>query len=87
MSGEISLVRNERDSSIPLRSSRNDNGEIKMLLQVHDELVFEVKKDKVKKWAKIIKSEMENAAKLKVPLKVEAKVGRDWRDMGEISNF
>jgi len=55
--------------------------EIRMLLQVHDELVFEVKKDKVKYWALVIKNEMESAAKLKVPLKVEAKVGDNWKEM------
>jgi DNA polymerase-1 len=58
--------------------------EIRMLLQVHDELVFEVREDRVKKWAKVIKEEMENAVRLKVPLKVEAKVGRSWGEMAVI---
>ena len=55
--------------------------EIRMLLQVHDELVFEVRADSVKKWAEIIKKEMENAAKLQVPLKVEALAGNNWAEM------
>ena len=55
--------------------------EIKMLLQVHDELVFEVKENRVDYWAEIIKKEMESAAKLRVPLKVEAKTGNNWKEM------
>jgi DNA polymerase-1 len=55
-----------------------------MLLQVHDELVFEVKNDKVDYWARVIKKEMENTAKLKVQLKVDAKVGKNWKEMKKI---
>jgi DNA polymerase-1 len=58
-----------------------DNQEIKMLLQVHDELVFEVKEDKVEYWAKKLIPLMENAIKLSVPVKVEAKVGDNWGEM------
>ncbi len=50
----------------------------KMLLQVHDELVFEIKKDLVKKTVPEIRKIMENIAKLKVPLVVEAKIGPNW---------
>jgi DNA polymerase-1 len=53
-------------------------GEVKMLLQVHDELVFEVKQDLAEHAQKIITQEMENAFKLNVPLLVEAGVGRSW---------
>ncbi len=52
--------------------------EIKMLLQVHDELVFEVKNDLVKHASKIIKYEMENVYKLRVPIEVEIGVGKNW---------
>ena len=51
-----------------------------MLLQVHDELVFEARENVVTEWARIIKTEMENAVTLKVPLKVSAKAGRNWRE-------
>ncbi len=53
----------------------------RMLLQVHDELVFEVREDKVEHYTKILIPLMENAIKLAVPIKVEAKVGENW---GEI---
>ncbi len=58
--------------------------EIKMLLQVHDELVFEVREDVVAKWEEIIKPIMENSVKLKVPVIVESKVGSNWGDMGKL---
>lgn len=58
-----------------------ENNDIKMLLQVHDELVFEVKEDKVDFWAKKIIPIMESAIKLSVPVTVEAKVGDNWGEM------
>lgn len=58
--------------------------EIKMLLQVHDELVFEVREDAVSKYAGQIKDIMEKAYKLKVPLVAEAKVGQNWGDMEKV---
>lgn len=64
-----------------------NQAEAKMILQVHDELVFEVLEDVVEKWAAVIKVEMEGAAKLKVPLKVDAKAGRNWKEMYAIPNI
>jgi DNA polymerase I len=58
--------------------------EIRMLLQVHDELVFEVRQDKVDHYAKLIKPLMENAIKLSVPITVEAKAGPNWGEMEKI---
>jgi len=55
--------------------------QIRMLLQVHDELVFEVKEGEVEKWAKKLIPLMENAIKLSVPVKVEAKQGENWGEM------
>ena len=49
-----------------------------MLLQVHDELVFEAPKSEVEEAKKLIVHEMENAMKLKVPLKVDVGVGKSW---------
>jgi DNA polymerase I len=60
------------------------NDEIKMLMQVHDELVFEINEDKVDHWVKIIRPMMENAVKLSVPVVAEAKVGNNWGDMKKI---
>ncbi|MEZ2415994.1 DNA polymerase I [Muriicola sp. E247] len=50
----------------------------KMLLQVHDELVFDVYKPELEKAKKMIKAAMESAYKLKVPLDVELGVGENW---------
>ncbi|HUO58115.1 MAG TPA: DNA polymerase I [bacterium] len=52
--------------------------ETAMLLQVHDELVFEAPRDEVEEAKKIITHEMENAMQLKVPLKVDVGVGKNW---------
>jgi len=60
--------------------------DVKMLLQVHDELLFEVKSDKVDKVAGEIKKIMENVIKLKVPVIVDAKVGSNWREMKEVKS-
>ncbi|MGB7395023.1 MAG: DNA polymerase I [Pricia sp.] len=50
----------------------------KMLLQVHDELVFDIHKSELDELKPIIKSEMENAYELDVPLDVELGTGENW---------
>lgn len=64
--------------------SESADKQISMLLQVHDELVFEVQEDKVEYWAKKLIPMMENAIKLSVPVRVEAKVGDNWGEMKAI---
>lgn len=54
------------------------NLESKMILQVHDELVFDVLKTEVDQVKEIVKHEMENAVKIAVPLTVEMNTGNDW---------
>ncbi len=49
-----------------------------MLLQVHDELVFEAPKKEAEEAKKLIVHEMENAIKLKVPVKVDIGMGKSW---------
>ena len=51
-----------------------------LLLQVHDELVFECPKSEAEKAKKIIKEEMEKALELKVPVKVEIGAGKNWAE-------
>ncbi len=58
--------------------------DVKMILQVHDELVFEVPQDMVDEISKVIKEEMESVEKLRVPIVAEIKVGRSWGEMQEI---
>lgn len=55
-----------------------------MLLSVHDELVFEVEKNKVEEYVKKIKPIMESVYKLKVPLVVDAKAGNNWSEMEKL---
>ena len=52
----------------------------RMLLQVHDELVFEAPPEEVPRLSSVVKHEMENVHKLHVPLLVEVGVGENWRD-------
>ncbi|QKQ72891.1 DNA polymerase I [Nostoc sp. TCL240-02] len=56
------------------------NYQAHLLLQVHDELVFEIPPDEWKELQPQIKSVMENAVELSVPLLVEARVGENWMD-------
>jgi DNA polymerase-1 len=53
----------------------------KMILQVHDELVFEVPEDEVDVLRPLVCDLMENAFPMSVPLKVEASTGRNWEDL------
>ena len=60
----------------------SNNADCKMLLQVHDELIFEVKESKIEKYRALIRQEMENALDplitLDVPLLVESSFGDNW---------
>ncbi|MFQ2824280.1 DNA polymerase I [Aeromonas allosaccharophila] len=51
---------------------------IRMLMQVHDELVFEIREEKLEEYTAIIKEKMSAAAELHVPLVVEAGTGDNW---------
>jgi DNA polymerase-1 len=53
----------------------------RMLLQVHDELVFEVPEDEVDTMRRLVTERMENVHALRVPLRVEVGVGPNWRDL------
>lgn len=55
-----------------------ENWKSKMLLQVHDELVFDVHNSELEKIQSMIKHEMEQAVSLSVPLEVEIGIGKDW---------
>ena len=57
---------------------QDDQYQSKMLLQVHDELVFDAHKTELPKLKELIKSEMENAYKLAVPLVVDMDTGDNW---------
>jgi DNA polymerase-1 len=55
-----------------------DNGQVRMIMQVHDELVFEVAEDAVETARERIRSVMMGAAELRIPLEVDIGVGGNW---------
>jgi len=59
----------------------NKDEEIKMILQVHDELIFEIKKDKIPFYEKKIRNIMEESLKLKVPIIVDQSLGDNWGNL------
>jgi DNA polymerase I len=52
----------------------------RMILQVHDELLFKIHKSEIEEMSRMIKREMEGAWKLKVPLRVDMGTGRNWAE-------
>ena len=57
-----------------------DNSDIKMIMQVHDELIFEVKKAFASDAIEQVTSLMESAVKLEIPLIVDANKGANWNE-------
>lgn len=55
-----------------------------MILQVHDELLFDILKTELKKVKDIVKDKMENVMELKIPIKVNISVGKNWLEMKEL---
>jgi DNA polymerase-1 len=62
------------------RRMKRENMRSKLLLQVHDELVFETPAEVAEQESAIIREEMSGAMKLSVPLKVEVGWGKNWQD-------
>ena len=52
----------------------------KMILQVHDELIFDVWEEELEQMRTIVEEGMQHAMKLRVPLIAEANIGRTWYD-------
>lgn len=65
------------------RRIRSEKLPLEMLLQIHDELVFECAADQVQSMVQIVQNEMEHAIELSVPLKVDVGFGRTWREAQE----
>ena len=66
---------------IELDRRLRDAYESRMILQVHDELLFEAPEKEIPRLTRLVKEVMETVHKLSVPLLVETKVGPNWRDM------
>jgi DNA polymerase-1 len=65
---------------------KENDSQARMLLQVHDELVLECPQKELKKTAKIVRTMMENAYNLVIPLKTEARYGRNWGDLSMLED-
>jgi DNA polymerase-1 len=72
----IKLAMLEIDRRLPAEGFQS-----KMILQVHDELLFEGPQGEIDRLKPLVKSAMEQVHRLRVPLVVETKVGSNWRDM------
>ena len=71
-----------KNAMIALSKAIKDAGlKSKMLLQVHDEVIFEVPEDECQRMESLVRECMENAAKLSVPLKVGIEFGSSWGEM------
>ena len=62
------------------KAFKENNLKSKMVMQVHDELVFEVVADELEQVKTIVKQEMQNVADLKVPLLVDINWGKSWKE-------
>jgi len=62
------------------KKMKESNFKAKMILQVHDELIFEAPDDELEALSLLVKDEMEGVMKLKVPLVVDIAIGKNWKD-------
>ncbi len=60
------------------RRLREERLDARMILQIHDELVFEVAPDSIDRLARLVREEMQSVMQLRVPLKVDIKTGDNW---------
>lgn len=63
---------------------KQQNLKSRMLIQVHDELVFDVPEEEFVKFSALVKDKMENVLKLDVPIRVDMKKGKNWLEMEEV---
>ena len=66
------------------RRLRDEKLDAHLVMQVHDELILEVRDDQVERAAKILKDEMEHAVALSVPLTVDVTSGKNWLEQREV---
>jgi DNA polymerase-1 len=66
------------------RRLKREQRQARMLLQIHDELVFEMPPEEVQEVAQLVREEMTNALPLDVPLKVDLAAGPNWLDVEDL---
>ena len=62
------------------RANTGSSPAARMILTVHDELLFEVRKDAVEEYAALVRERMANATRLNVPLDVDVGIGENWKE-------
>ncbi len=67
-----------KKAMLSVQTKIKNNPDIRMIMQVHDELVFEVREEKLDELTSVVKELMESAVKLDIPLKVDTGVGDNW---------
>ena len=63
------------------REMERRNLNSKMLLQIHDDLLFEVPEEELKQMKSLVAELMPRAVELRVPVKIDIKLGRNWGEM------
>lgn len=63
------------------REMKGRNLKSKMLLQIHDELIFEVPEEEIEELKSLVTELMPQVIKLSVPVKIDTKLGKDWGEM------
>ena len=78
---KMSMIKTEE----ALRTEGLLGGAARMILSIHDELLFEVRDDMIEKTVGIVKKIMEDIYSLSVPLEVDVARGKDWGNMVKIN--
>jgi DNA polymerase-1 len=63
-----------------VHAALENDRDARMILTVHDELLFEVPKERADEIGALVRERMESAADLKVPLTVDVGIGENWKD-------
>ncbi|MFH1772718.1 MAG: DNA polymerase I [Candidatus Omnitrophota bacterium] len=66
---------------------KNNKLSANMIIQIHDELLFDVPKHEIENVGILVEEIMENSIKLSVPIKVNLKAGKNWGEMEEMTNY
>jgi len=83
LQGTASRFDQAGDDRLSTGAWRKRKLDAKMILQVHDELLFEAPEKEQEALTELVRDEMENVHKLAVPLVVEIGVGTNWRDLSK----
>jgi DNA polymerase I len=62
------------------RRIEKENRKTRLILQIHDELVFEVPEDEIEEMKRVVREEMEGVTELRIPLKVDIGTGKNWAE-------